>query len=58
MSTKRPAGPCPLEDLVLQLGLRLTRLEDENRKLRRMLAEQRDGDRRGYGPMGMIYHGD
>lgn len=46
----------PPEDLVLQLRLRLTRLADENRKLRRMLAEQRES--RGCGPMGMVYHGD
>jgi len=55
---KETGRALPPEEMVVQMRLRLTSLAAENRQLRRMLAEQREGDRRGYGPMGMIYHGD
>lgn len=46
-----------LEDLVLQLRLQVNGLADDNRRLRRELAEA-TGPSRGHGPMGTQYTGD
>jgi len=54
-----------VEDLVVQLRLWLAKAMEDNRKLKRRLAERRDesdgrgyGEKNGHGPMGMKYHGD
>ncbi len=62
---KETGEPLPMEDLVLQLRLWLAKAMQENRQLKRQLADGKDesngrgyGQGRGHGPMGMKYHGD
>ena len=54
-----------VDDLVLQLRLWLAKAMQENRQLKRQLADGNEesngrgyGQGRGHGPMGMKYHGD
>lgn len=53
------------DDLVLQLRLWLAKAMQDNRELKRQLADRKGesngrgyGQGRGHGPMGMKYHGD
>ena len=59
MVDKETGAALTLDELVVQLRIRLHKKEEENRVLRRRLKETEDpGASRGYGPMGMRYHGD
>tara|TARA_R110000850_G_scaffold264606_1_gene393771 strand:+ start:18181 stop:18408 length:228 start_codon:yes stop_codon:yes gene_type:complete len=62
---KETGEPLAVEDLVLQLRLWLAKAMQDNRQLKRQLADVKGesngrgyGEGRGHGPMGMKYHGD
>lgn len=62
---KETGAALAVDDLVLQLRLWLAKAMQDNRQLKRQLADvKRDsngrgyGEGRGHGPMGMKYHGD
>jgi len=56
---KETGEALPAEELVVQLTLWLERSREENRQLKRQLADERAKDNsRGYGAGGSRYHGD
>jgi len=56
---KETGSSLTADELVVQLRLRLRRQAEEIKDLRHRLKETEDpGASRGYGPMGMRYHGD